>query len=194
MTLDDDKWLEIGTIVAPQGLDGLVRVYPSSDFPERFIEPGQRWLLRPGETQPEPIELLDGRYIQGKGIYVVELAGIEIREQAEALRNSILLVPKTARIGLEEDEFHLEDLIGLAVFDQLSGADLGIVTEIISAGNDLLVVKKINAPEATEENSKKSKKKTSDLLIPFVKEIVPIVDLPNRRLEINPPPGLLALG
>ena len=36
------KWLEIGTIVAAQGLRGEVRVYPSSDFPERFLEPGTR--------------------------------------------------------------------------------------------------------------------------------------------------------
>jgi 16S rRNA processing protein RimM len=31
-----DAWLEIGTIVAPQGLKGELRVYPNSDFPERF--------------------------------------------------------------------------------------------------------------------------------------------------------------
>jgi len=38
-----------GTITAPQGLDGEVRVYSNSDFPERFEQPGQRWLQRPGD-------------------------------------------------------------------------------------------------------------------------------------------------
>ncbi len=51
----EDGWLEIGTILTPQGLDGKVRVYPNSDFPERFEEPGRRWLLRQGETEPQPI-------------------------------------------------------------------------------------------------------------------------------------------
>ena len=37
-------WLTVGEIVAPHGLRGEVRVNPSSDFPERFLESGQRWL------------------------------------------------------------------------------------------------------------------------------------------------------
>ena len=52
-----DGWLEIGKIIAPQGLQGEMRVYPETDFPERFEVPGQRWLLRPGESEPEPVEL-----------------------------------------------------------------------------------------------------------------------------------------
>ena len=75
--LDTNKWLEIGTIIAPQGLNGEVRVYPDSDFPERFEKPGQRWLLKPKDTEPLPVELLSGRYIPGKKIYVIELAGVE---------------------------------------------------------------------------------------------------------------------
>ena len=39
-----DQWLKVGTLVAAQGLKGELRVNPSSDFPERFTKPGQRWL------------------------------------------------------------------------------------------------------------------------------------------------------
>lgn len=70
-----DDWLTIGRIVAPQGLNGELRVYPMSDFPERFLEPGERWLLRSQGTEPEPIQLLSGRFIGGKGLYVLELEG-----------------------------------------------------------------------------------------------------------------------
>lgn len=91
------KWIEIGRIVAPQGLKGDIRVYPSSDFPERFTEPGKRWLLSPGQIEPRSIELLRGRYLPSKGLYVIELAGIENREQAEALRNSQLLIEQGDR-------------------------------------------------------------------------------------------------
>jgi 16S rRNA processing protein RimM len=116
----NDDWLEIGTIVAPQGLRGELRVYPNSDFPERFEEPGQRWLQRPGDTEPQPIELLQGRFVPGKKIYVVQLAGVETREQAEALRDSRLLVPESDRPELGDDEYHVMDLLNLEVFNQLT--------------------------------------------------------------------------
>lgn len=200
-----DGWLEIGTIVAPQGLDGEVRVYPSSDFPERFEKPGQRWLLRTGETEPQPIELLRGRYIPGKGLYVLELAGVEDRNGAEALGGSLLLVPESDRPALGEDEYHVLDLIGLEVFNQLTQEILGTVVDIIPAGNDLLEVKLHYTPspdnssaEAVTKTAKKRKSppkapKTT-VLIPFVKAIVPVVDLQNGRVEITPPTGLLEIG
>ena len=59
-----DDWIEIGRIVAPQGIKGEVRVYPSSDFPERFLEPGERWLKRPRSLTPELVELVRGRSVR----------------------------------------------------------------------------------------------------------------------------------
>ena len=210
------EWIEIGTIVAAQGLDGGVRVYPDSDFPERFIEPGKRWLLRPNKTEPEPIEFLGGRYIPGKGLYSVEIEGVEDREGAEALRNCKLFVEKTDRPYLEPDEFYVQDLIGMEVFNQLTGEILGKVCDIIPAGNDLLEIetnltppetvvpelekpKQLETPKAKADprNTRPPRKtrvkqpKSTKILVPFVEEIVPIVDLEQGRIEILPPPGLL---
>ncbi|WP_017719011.1 ribosome maturation factor RimM [Kamptonema formosum] len=203
--MTNDNWLEIGKIVAPQGLDGEVRVYPSSDFPERFLEPGRRWLRRTGAGEPQPVELLGGRYIPGKGLYVLQLAGIEDRNQAEALAGAVLLVPETDRPVLEEDEYHVRDLLGLQVFNQLTGQFIGTVVDVIPAGNDLLEVKLKESPQAVaaaaEEDppapaGKKGKPKPkpaapATVLIPFVKEIVPVVDLSAGRVEVAPPAGLL---
>ena len=210
------EWIEIGKIVAAQGLDGEVRVYPDSDFPERFIEPGKRWILRPNKSEPEPIEFLGGRYIPGKGLYSVEIEGVEDREGAEALRNCKLFVEKTDRPYLEPDEFYVQDLIGMEVFNQLTGEILGKVSDIIPAGNDLLEIetnltppetvvaelekpKQLETPKAKADprNTRPPRKtrvkqpKSTKILIPFVEEIVPIVDLEQGRIEILPPPGLL---
>ncbi|HSF75561.1 ribosome maturation factor RimM [Microcoleus sp. N9_B4] len=210
------EWIEIGKIVAAQGLDGEVRVYPDSDFPERFIEPGKRWILRPNKSEPEPIEFLGGRYIPGKGLYAVEVEGVEDRDSAEALRGCKLFVEKTDRPYLESDEFYVQDLIGMEVFNQLTGEILGKVSDIIPAGNDLLEVEtNLTAPEtvpaelekpkqpetpqanADPRNTRKPRKirvkepKSTKILIPFVEEIVPVVDLEQGRIEIVPPPGLL---
>jgi 16S rRNA processing protein RimM len=190
-----DGWLEIGKIVAPQGLSGEVRVYPQSDFPERFEVPGKRWLLRPGEAEPQPIELLTGRYIQGKNLYVLKLAGVNNCDSAEELRGCKLLVPESDRPELGEDEYHVVDLIGLSVFMQESGKLVGTVVDIIAAGNDLLDVELHQDDEGEGErnnpNPKSKIKNPKSVLIPFVKAIAPVVDLQNRRIEITPPPGLL---
>jgi 16S rRNA processing protein RimM len=172
-----DDWIKIGRIVAAQGLKGEMRVYPDSDFPERFEQPGDRWLLRPHATEPEAVRLVSGRYLSGKGLYVVSLSGITSREQAEALRDCELVVRQSDRPPLEAGEFHVMDLIGLEVFDQATQARVGVVTDVFAAGNDLL--------EVELEAGKK-------VLVPFVEAIVPVVDLQQRRIEITPPPGLLA--
>ena len=198
------EWIEIGTIVAAQGLYGELRVYPNSDFPERFLMPGQRWILAPGQTEPQAIELLGGRFLPGKGLYVIELAGIENRNQAEMLRDHKLLVSDSDRPTLEDGEFLVRDLINLDVILQASGESIGIITAVIPAGNDLLEVK-LNLPIETDSTSteppdpsqqkkrkgKPKKDKPKTVLIPFVTEIVPIVNLEQGYVEITPPAGLI---
>lgn len=175
------EFLEIGRIVAPQGLRGELRVYPETDFPERFLEPGKRWLLRPQQQTPESVNLIQGRYLNGKGLYVVQLEGVSDRDQAEKLKDCKLLVQSGDRPPLAEDEFHVSDLIGLPVFDQANQILIGEVVAVIPAGNDLLEVRYGNSLEGKPET----------VLIPFVKAIVPIVNLQQQRIEITPPDGLV---
>lgn len=168
--------IAIGKVVGAQGLRGEVRIYPDSDFPERFVVPGQRWLQHPGKATPQSVQLLSGRYLDGKGLYVVQFEGTTDRDQAEALRGAQLMVPASDRPPLEPGEFHVSDLVGLEVYDQASQTLIGTVINVIPAGNDLLEVQR--SPEST-------------VLIPFVIAIVPVVDLQQRRLEITPPAGLI---
>jgi 16S rRNA processing protein RimM len=208
-----EGWLEIGQIVAPQGLRGEMRVYPDTDFPERFEVPGTRWLLRPNEVEPQPIELLSGRYVDGKNLYVIKIAGIEHCNQVEELRGCKLLVPLSDRPELGEDEYHVADLVGLQVFMQESGEFVGVVVDVLTAGNDLLEVKlqreeeiggqgdketggqgdKGTKGETLIQNLKSKIQNPKTVLIPFVKAIAPVVDLESRRIEITPPAGLLEI-
>ncbi|MGB3137752.1 MAG: ribosome maturation factor RimM [Nodosilinea sp.] len=182
----NDDWVEIGRIVAPQGVKGEVRVYPSSDFPERFLEPGNRWLKRPRSLTPEQVELVRGRYISGKGLYVVQIAGVNSREEAEALRDAVLLVEAGDRPRLEPEEFYVADLVGLRVIVQATGAEIGTVTDIFTAGNDLL---EVTYSSPAVESSPPSKPRT--VLVPFVNAIVPVVNLAEGYVEVDPPAGLL---
>ena len=179
-------WLVIGRIVGPHGLNGEVRVYPDSDFPERFEQPGERWLLKPGANKPEPIKLIKGRFQEGKGLYILKLAGINYRDQAEALRDAQLLVPAGARLPLEPGEFHVGDLLGLAVILQATGKQIGTVVDVYRAGNDLLEVALASDYLETAGNDQ-----SRTVLIPFVEAIVPVVDLTQGQVEITPPRGLI---
>ncbi len=177
-----DGWMEIGSIVGAQGIKGEVKVYPNSDFPERFERAGERWLWGSHDPAPRSIQLQKGYEIPGRGLYVVQLAGISDRTQAENLRGQMLLVPITDRPRLASEEYHSQDLIDLPVFHQVTGTQIGIVVDIFTAGHEILVVEAPNGEG-----------KTAEVMIPFVKAIVPVVDLSNRRIEILPPSGLIEL-
>jgi 16S rRNA processing protein RimM len=198
--------LEIGTITSPQGLKGELRVYADSDFPERFTKAGTRWLQHPDTSVISEVQLKGGRYLTGKNLYVIKLEGVEDRAQAESLRNYKLLVDKSDRPKLNKDEYHVADLVGMEVYHQETGENVGVVVDLYSAGNDLLEVRLHQQPESTVKSAKDlsqisrlSKRKKYrpkpnqplTIFIPFVKEIVPIVDLANQRLEISPPDGLI---
>ena len=200
------EWLEVGTITSPQGLKGELRIYPDSDFPERFTKAGTRWLKHPQTSAITQVQLRGGRYIAGKNLYVIKLEGIEDRSQADELRDYKLLVDKSDRPKLKTDEYHVADLVGLEVYHQETGENIGVVVDLYTAGNDLLEIRLHQQPDIEaksdrdlSEISRRSKRKKYrpksskpvTVFVPFVKEIVPVVDIANQRLEITPPNGLL---
>ncbi|MEM6612245.1 MAG: ribosome maturation factor RimM [Cyanobacteria bacterium P01_C01_bin.72] len=205
-TLNQPELLEVGTITSPQGLKGELRVYSESDFPERFTKAGRRWLQHPDTAAITEVRLTRGRAITGKNLYVIKLEGIADRNQAEAYRDYKLLVDKSDRPKLDKDEYHVADLVGTEVYHQETGENIGVVVDLYTAGNDLLEIRLHKQPETPTEQkrdlshiSRRSKRKKyrpkkqkpTTIFVPFVKEIVPIVDLANQRLEITPPDGLI---
>lgn len=170
-------WLVIGKIVSTQGIKGEVRVLSYSDFPERFMEPGIRWLAKSETSVPMAIELIRGRDIPGKtNLYVLKLAGIDTCDGAEAVRGHLLMVQNSDRPKLAENEYHINDLIGCTVKHQATGKLIGKVVDVLPGGNDLLEV----------ENNHQAK-----LLIPFVEAIAPVVNIVDQIIEITPPHGLV---
>ena len=173
--------LVVGRIVAAQGLAGELRVNPLSDFPERFTQPGPRWLRRGGagaDPEAQAVTLTHGRQLPGKSLFVIRLEGIHNRNAAEALVGQELLVPAADRPKLAPGEIHLLDLVGLEV--RLGdGSAIGTVKDLIHAGNDLLEVELSGSGKT--------------LWIPFVEAIVPQVELEQGWIGITPPPGLLEL-
>ena len=172
-----DQWMSIGQIVAHQGLKGDIRIKPSSDFPERFTKPGKRWIQKANEL-PTEIKLIKGNLIPGKSIYVVSIEGISNRSSAEKIIGWKLVIPVDSRPNLSKGEFHYFDLIGLKAKRGSEKKLIGYVTDLIKGGNDLLEIELLEGKK---------------VLVPFVKEIVPEIEIKEKWLLINPPPGLLEL-
>lgn len=176
---EPSEWLCVGQIIGAHGLRGEVKVKPFSDFPERFTVAGSRWLRSPRQPQPYAVTLVRGRFLPRAEQFVVAFAEVSDRTAAEALKGAEILVPASDRPSLAANEYHLMDLIGLAVYHQ--GKPVGEVVGLVNAGNDLLEVRLLDPAQE------------APLLvyIPFVPAIVPVIDLTARRIEIDPPLGLL---
>ena len=175
-----NEWLTVGLITSCHGINGQVKVKSLSDFEERFLKPGMRWLQKENEP-PSKIELTSGQKQPGKEIFIIKLEGIKTRNNAEKLKNHKILVKTNQLPKLKKEEFHLLELVNLQV-KTLENNEFKLIGKVINLENEknnLLVVELL-------ENQKK-------VLIPFVKEIVPILDIKNNFLIINPPNGLLEL-
>ena len=175
--IEKPKWMSIGEIVAPQGLKGDIRLKPSSDFPERFTKPGKRWIQKTNEL-PTEIKLNKGTLIPGKSIYVLSIEGVSNRSSAEEIIGWKLVIPIDSRPNLSNDEYHYFDLVGLEARRGSDKTVIGYVTDLIKGGNDLLEIELVEGKK---------------VLVPFVKEIVPEIEITEKWLLINPPPGLLEL-
>lgn len=91
---------------------------------------------------------------------------------------NIYIEKDEAKKSLDEEEFLIEDLIGMNVFDN-EEEHFGVVVDVrSSSGNDILCIKPLN-PNREE------------VLVPFAKELVPIVDIEKKRIIIKPIEGLL---
>tara|TARA_B100000902_G_scaffold366654_1_gene388590 strand:- start:205 stop:744 length:540 start_codon:yes stop_codon:yes gene_type:complete len=178
--INENEWLVIGLITSCHGINGQVKVKSLSDFEERFIKPGIRWLQKENEP-PSKIELISGFQQPGKETFIVKFQGINIRNQAEELKKYKILVKTKNLPELKKDEFHLLELRNLQVKILENGESkiIGKVINLENEKNNLLVIELF-------KNQKK-------VLIPFVQKIVPLVDIKNNFLIINPPKGLLEL-
>jgi len=178
--INKNEWLTVGLITSCHGINGQVKVKSLSDFEERFLKPGIRWLQKESEP-PSKIELLSGFKQPGKETFIVKLQGINTRNHAEQLKKFKIVVKADKLPKLKKEEFHLLELVNLEV-KTLENDKLKIIGKVINLENEknnLLVIRLF-----------KNKK---EVLIPFVREIVPVVDLKNNFLIINPPKGLLDL-
>ena len=168
----------VGRIGKAHGLRGDVTVNVRTDEPERRFAPGSVLQV---ETPPGSASTLRTLTVASlrwhSSVLLVRFEEIADRTAAEAARGIVLHAEIPADASPEDpDEYYDHQLVGLAAYD-VSGAALGEVTAVVHGGaQDLL---RVDTPDGREA------------LVPFVKALVPEVDLAGGRVVIADRPGLV---
>ena len=187
--------LIVGRIGRPHGIRGEVIVGVRTDEPDlRFVAGAvldvERTLPGSGRTgEGSGVAVGDGQLTVGSarwhsGQLLVAFAGITDRTAAGELTGSWLSMDSSQLPeSTDPDEFRDHELIGLSVRTS-AGDAVGVVADVLHHGQDLLVVR---------QDGDQDGGKGRDYLVPFVKPIVPEIDVSAGVLVIDPPPGLLNL-
>ncbi len=161
--------IKLGKIVSAAGIRGEVKVYPYTDYAERFEE-----LERLYAENDDILYIENVRY--QKNMVILKFKGIDDRNAAEMLRDTFLCIDRENLRELDEDEYFIFDLIGLRAVDQ-EGNSIGRVTDVIqNTAQDIY--------EITSDGGEK-------YLIPAVYEFVTDINITDGIMEIKPIEGLL---
>lgn len=165
--------LVVARIGRAHGIKGEVTVEVRTDEPELRLGPGAVLATEPATVGPLTIET--GRVHSGR--LLLRFEGVRDRTAAEALRNTLLIADvDPEQMPEEPDEYYDHQLMDLDVV-LADGTEIGRITEISHLpSQDLFIVER---PDGSE------------VMIPFVEEIVTGIDLEEQRAVIDPPPGLI---
>lgn len=162
----DETRIVMASVGGPHGVRGAVKLTVFAEDPM-------------GLRRYNPFAASDGRSLKlisvkpiGKSI-VATIDGIADRDAAEALRGLTLSVPRNRLPRPDEDEFYHVDLIGLAAV-LTDGTPVGTVAGVFDFG----------AGDVLELRGDKT------VLVPFTRDVVPVVDVAAGRVVIDPIPGL----
>lgn len=169
-----ENTLLVGTIVAPFGVRGQVKMRALTDHIDHL-----RRRIRTVYLGPKLIaHRLKDAFVHKPEFIVLTLDGVASREAAEALRGVDVSILSREAVPLDDDEYFLHDLPGMAVLLD-DGQPLGTVRDYLQTGaNDVLVVTR------NGENG-------GEVLIPLIRDVVVELNIAERRVVIRPIPGLL---
>ena len=169
-----NKYVSVGKIVNFHGIKGEAKVGYSKNQQDFFTSLDTVYLK--DKDNYTPLHILSAKPL--KNMMIVKFEGIDSINDIIELKGKLLFVEESViRENLNEDEFLIDELVGLEVFDNENGQKLGFVIGVSNNGaSDLISIK---------TNSKKIS------LVPFVKAIVPVVDIKNKKILINNLEGLL---
>ncbi|WP_208542911.1 ribosome maturation factor RimM [Nocardioides euryhalodurans] len=168
----------VGRVGKPHGIRGELTVDVRTDEPDRRFAVGTRLRAAPPRGSASSLTALTVATTRWhRDVLLVTFEEVPDRTAAEAARGIVLHASvDAAEVPDDPDEYYDHQLVGLTAYD-VEGAVLGEVTALVHGGaQDLLTIR---TPDGR------------DALVPFVKALVPEVDLPGGRVVVADRPGLV---
>ena len=163
--------LVVARIGRAHGVNGEATIEVRTDLPEERFIVGSVLVTEPSSFGPLTITSVRNH----NGTLLLGFKEVKDRTAVEKLRDVLLLADVDISEGGDEDNFHIQELLGCRVVTD-AGVEVGIMTDLVQLpGQDLLAV---------DHNGR-------EILIPFVLEIVPEINVENKVITITPPEGLL---
>jgi 16S rRNA processing protein RimM len=163
--------LVVGRIGRAHGLRGEVTIEVRTDQPELRFADGSVLVTDPESVGP--LKVIHAKNHSGRILIAFE--GIYDRNGAEQVRNTLLLADIDPTESSDDDEYYDFQLIGSSV-SLIDGTEVGEVTDVIHLpAQDLLAFRY----------------QEREILIPFIHQFVPKVDIKSKQIVITPPPGLI---
>lgn len=167
-----ENMLRVGVIASTHGIKGEVKVFPTTDNPERFKKIKQI-ILHTGKEELE-LEIEGVKFF--KQFAILKFKGIDNINDIEKYKGKELYVTRENAQRLGRNEYFVADLLGVTVTAD-TGKTLGILKDVIETGaNDVYVV---------EMEDKK------ELLIPAIKQCILNVDVEAGEMQVHLLDGLL---
>lgn len=170
-----EDYFQVGIITSTHGLQGEVKVYPTTDDVKRFRKLKQvRLSMERAQATSTVLEIESVKFF--KQFAILKFKGIDSIEEAQKYRRASLLVPRSEAVRLRKDEYFIADLIGLRVKDE-DGTEIGILKDVIGTGaNDVYAIGLSDGRE---------------FLLPAIKQCVLEVDVEAGFIRIHILEGLL---
>ena len=167
-----EQFLRVGVITTTHGLKGEVKVFPTTDPPERFFDLDEV-VLRSGVSE-QTVHVEKVRFF--KNLVIVKFREFNRIEEVENLRQAELYVSRDNAVPLGEGEYYIGDLIGMEVITD-EGESLGILDDVIETGaNDVYSV---------------NSKKYGNVLIPAIEHCIIKVNIETGSMTVHLLPGLI---
>lgn len=172
----DPAFLVLGRILRPHGVRGELRIQVSTHYPERMAGLDTVYI----GPNPHDREAAHGFGMVGarrhRDLWLVRLEGLTNREDADRYRDQLLMVALDDAVPLEAGEYYVYQILDARVVTT-DGEDLGKIVDVLETGaNDVFITRGSIYGE---------------VLLPDIPEVILDVNVQDKIVTVDPPPGLL---
>ena len=164
--------LKVGVITTTHGVRGEVKVYPTTDDAERFLD--LEYVLLDTGRELRKLTIQNVKFF--KNLAILKFQGIDNINDIELYKGRDLWIPREEGQELDEDEYYIADLLGMEVYLE-DGSRFGTLKDVMETGaNDVYIVTRTDG---------------SEVLLPAIHECILDVDPEENRMTVHLMKGLV---